>query len=81
MMAGFHLNPNHTRAPASQSPSLGTSRRPSVDDARSHDGLLSGTTAGNDPAGGPGNSVPDAPPRVQQVPAENPTHAINRRLG
>jgi len=55
-----------------QTPSLGPSSRPSTDDARSQDQLLSRNVA---------SDVPDAPPRVQEVPAENPTHATNRRLG
>jgi hypothetical protein len=66
---------------APRSPSLGPSSRPSADDARSQDELLSRNAADDNPARKLGDSVPDAPLRVQEVPAENPTHATNRRLG
>jgi hypothetical protein len=76
-----HLGPGHARGLAPGSPSPGPSGRPSADDARSQDELLSRNTAGDNEAREPRDTVPYAPLIVQQVPAENPTHATNRPLG
>ena len=77
--SGSHLG--LTSDLSQQSPSLGPSGRPSADDTRSEDELLSRNVAEDNPARKLGDSVPHAPPRVQEVPAENPTHASNRQLG
>lgn len=76
-----HLEPGHAGGLGSQYPSPGPSSRPSGDDARSQDELLSGNAADNISTRQLGDSVPDAPPRVQEVSAEDPTHATNRELG
>lgn len=77
-----HLGQGHASGLAPRSPSLGPSSRPFADDdAQSEDELLSRNAADDNPARKLGDSVPDAPLRVQEVPAENPTHATNRRLG
>ncbi|KAF8847247.1 hypothetical protein BDZ45DRAFT_347841 [Acephala macrosclerotiorum] len=65
---------------APRSPSRGPSDRASTDDGRSQDGLLSGNAANDNLARTLGDSVPDAPPHLQEVTAENPTHATNRPL-
>jgi hypothetical protein len=76
-----HLRPGYASGLAPRSPSLDPSSRPSADYARSQDKLLSTNAPENNPPRELGDSVPDAPPQVQEVPAENPTHATNRRLG
>lgn len=82
-MAEFnsHLMPNHGGSLASRSPSIDPSGRPSDDEARSHDELLHASSANNDLGRVPGDSVADAPPQVQEVRAENATHATDRLLG
>ena len=75
------LRPGHASDLAAPSPSLDPSSRHSSDDGRSQDGLLSRNTSDDNLARNPGDSVPDAPPRLQEVSAENPTHATNRQLG
>jgi hypothetical protein len=76
----FHLGPGQATGFTPPSPSLSSSERPSADDARLQDGVLSRNTVDNQ-AREPGDSAPDAPPRVQTAPAENPSQATNRRLG
>jgi hypothetical protein len=76
----YHLGPFYTRIPAHPSPSLGPSSRHS-DEIRSENGLPSTQPAGDDPSQELGDTVPHAPARLQEVPAEDPTHATNRRLG
>ena len=76
-----HWRPGHASGLAAPGPSLGPSSRYSSDDGRSQDGLLSRNTSDDNLARNPGDSVPDAPPRLQEVSAENPTHATNRQLG
>jgi hypothetical protein len=66
---------------APRSPSRGPSEGASTDDGRSQTGLLPRSAAGDNLARAPGDSVPDAPPRHQEITAENPTHATNRPLG
>jgi hypothetical protein len=66
---------------ALRSPSRGPSEGASTDDGRSQIGLLSRNAADGNLARSLGDSVPDAPARLQEVTAENPTHAINRPLG
>lgn len=66
---------------APRSPSRGPSDGASTDDGRSQDALLSRNAAGDNLERTLGDSVPDAPPRLQEVTAENPTHATNRPLG
>jgi hypothetical protein len=76
-----HLGPDHTSGLAPRSPSLGFTGPPSADGARSQDELLPRNATDDNPAPELGGSVPDAPPRFQEVPAENPTYATNRRIG
>jgi hypothetical protein len=66
---------------ALQSPSRGPSERASTDDGRSQERLLSRNVADDNLERTLGDSVPDAPPRLEEVTAENPTHATNRPLG
>jgi hypothetical protein len=76
-----HLGPGYSGSLAPQSLSPGPSGRPSTDDSLSQDELLSRNADDDNSARTLGDSVPDAPRRVQEIPAENPTHATNRRLG
>jgi len=78
-----HLGPGQATGSdlTSRSPSRGPSGGASTDDGRSQVGLLSRNAADDNPARTLGDSVPDAPPRLQEVTAENPTHATNRPLG
>lgn len=66
---------------APRCPSRGPSDRASTDGGRSQDGLLSRNAAEDNLTRTLGDSVPDAPPQLQEVPTENPTHATNRPLG
>lgn len=75
-----HLGPGHASGLGPRSPSLDPSGQPSTDDTGSQDGLLSRNAADDNPARELGDNVPDAPPRVQEISAENPTRATNRRL-
>lgn len=77
--SNFHLGAFYARVPPQPSPSLGPSNQ-SRDDIQSETGLPSDEPA-NDNQPELGGQVPHAPTRLQQVPAENPTHATNRRLG
>ena len=76
-----HLGPGYASGLAPQTPSVGPSSRTSAEDAGSQDNLLAGNVINNNPARGLGDSVPDAPVRVEEIVAENPAHATNRRLG
>jgi hypothetical protein len=66
---------------ALRSPSRGPSERASTDDGRSQIALLSRNALDQNLSRSLGDSVPDAPARLQEVTAENPTHATNRPLG
>jgi hypothetical protein len=76
-----HLGPGHASGLARRSPSLLPSGRLSTDNSGSQDDLLPRNAADDNPARELGDSVPDAPARFEEVAAENPTHATNRRLG
>jgi len=76
-----HLGTAHATGLGPQTPSLGPSSRNSAENTRSQDNLLSGTPAVDNSGRELGDSVPDAPARVEEVVAENPTQATNRRLG
>jgi len=82
-MAGSHshLGPGYTAGTGPQTPSLGTSTRNSADNTHSQDNLLSGPLPGDNSARVLGDSVPDAPARVEEIVAENLTQATNRELG
>lgn len=76
-----HLGPGYGSGPAARTPSVGPSNRTSAEGTRSQDNLLSGSTVDNNSGRELGDSVPDATPRVEEIVAENPEHATNRRLG
>jgi len=77
-----HLEPASGAGLATQSPSIGPSSRGSAEIAGSQENLLSGNAVEDrPPAREIGDSVPDAPARVEEVVAENPAHATNRQLG
>jgi hypothetical protein len=76
-----HLGPGHASGLAPRSPSLIPSGRLSTDNSGSQDDLLPRNAADDNLARELGDSVPDAPARVEEVAAENLTHATNRRLG
>ena len=63
-----------------QTPSLGHFNRASAENTRSRDSLFSGTPAVVNSACALGDIVPDALARVEEMVAENPTQATNRRL-
>jgi hypothetical protein len=76
-----HLGPGYGSGLAPRTPSVGPSNRTSAEGTRSQDNLLSGSAVDNNSGRELGDSVPDAPSRVEEIVAENPEHATNRRLG
>jgi hypothetical protein len=76
-----HLGPGFGSGLAPRTPSAGPSNRNSAEGTRSQDNLLSGNAVDNSSGRELGDSVPDAAPLVQEVPAENPDQATDRELG
>ncbi|KAH8665112.1 hypothetical protein BGZ60DRAFT_565279 [Tricladium varicosporioides] len=75
-----HSGPGHASGFGLGSSSLHPSDRPSTEGTRSEDELLSRNATERGPARELGGSVPNAPLRFQEIPAENSAHATNRRL-
>jgi hypothetical protein len=76
-----HLGPGYGSGPAARTPSVGPSNRTSAEGTHSQDNLLSGNALDNNSGRELGDSVPDATPLMEEVVAENPEYATNRRLG
>lgn len=76
-----HLGPGYGSGPAPRTPSVGTSNRTSAEGTHSQDNLLSGSAVDNNSGRELGDSVLDATPHVEEIVAETPEYATNRRLG
>ncbi len=76
-----HSRPGYGSGRAARTPSVDPFNSTSAEGTHSQDNLLSGSAVDNNSGRELGDSVPDATPRVEEIVAENPEHATNRRLG